>query len=233
MRSRICAECDATVAAIWRNSDDWEYVETGYFDLLDREPEAVRTMLRKADDVILSNPEGAFAIYLELANSGSPIAAHLVGWSLDSGTGVARDQWQAMEWYCKALDAGSWSASVAYARILDQLGFFELCDEVLEDVVSAGLATARSWLARLRSSRSKGRRSELDTRLLLDLAVELGHPGAELYLAQLMAGGAFGLGSIYKGIRLFMACLERFEAGSIDDEILTVEANQNNSLMPI
>ena len=212
VRRRFFPEEEAACKALWSASSDWEYYETGYFEMLDDEPEANRALLDRAADLKSGDSEAASSIYLDLAKSGSPTAMILAGWCLENGAGVERDDWQAVDWYRAGIATGSWTAAIFYALLFEKLGHPEHCEAGLQDGIDAGLATASYRLARCRYERARSRTTAREIRELLDRAITLGHPGAKLYLAELQIRGKYGIGSIFRGVRLMSACLEEYGA---------------------
>ena len=212
VRKRFFPKQEAACEALWSASSDWEYYETGYFDMIEEECEANRAMLDEARELRPKDPGGARAIYLGLAQSGSPTAMFHTGWCLETGTGVERDSELAIDWYGQGLDAGSWTSALAYARLLDQSGDRKNCDKLLESGVDADIASAAYRLAKCRYDRSPRRRTAQEIRPLLDRAIARGHPGAKFLLSQLMSKGKFGFGNVFAGIRLGVSCMNGFEA---------------------
>lgn len=211
LRKRICADCDAQFDALWKYTNGWEYWETGYYQLRDEEPDRNRELLDRADGLLEPNPTAAAAAYLELAESGSPTALYYIGWCFETGSGVGQDDWQAMDWYYKGTVAGSWTSALSYARLLNKHGHFDDCDAVLDDGVEAGLITAYYRKARYCYERNPGKKSAQEIRHLLDHAIAHDHPGAEVFLFELMVWGKFGFRNIVNGIKLGIACFDRYE----------------------
>lgn len=211
VRRIVCPTCEAAMAAFWDAMFAWENAETGYSELYYEEPEAVRAQLQETFDLEPGHPEQAFANRLELAEAGSPTAMYLIARAYDTGSGVSADSWQAMNWYYRAICAGSWTATIDYARLLDKVGEYEACDQVLKDGIDADLATSRYLLARLRYERAPGRKAAREVRPLLDRASKQGHPGAEREISRLMFLGKFGFGQIREGSRRIVALKRRYE----------------------
>lgn len=109
---------------------------------------------------------------------------------------------QAQEYYRRAIQGGSWTATIHYARLLDELGHYETCDQVLEDGVALGFVPSYFWLAWLRYKRSKTREACREVRPLLEYAARAGHPGARRKLSDWMLLGRFGPRAIFRGVLL-------------------------------
>jgi TPR repeat protein len=209
----ICPECVATIKAYWDASRDWEYSETGYYDLFDADTEAQRERFRQADSALEISPADAFNDFRELAREGSIVSMHLVAWCYSSGTGVRANSSRARRWYYKAIVAGSWCATIDYARLLDKEGWYAECDEVLNDGIKAGLATSHYWLARLRFQRAPGRATAQAAKGLLEYAVDRGHLGAQVALSNLYVSGRLGLRNIPRGFRLMRERSRKYPVG--------------------
>lgn len=213
VRRFICAECDDSVQAFHKLCSDWDYDEAGYFDMLDIEGEESREKIKQAWELFDSNPDDAFLIFLRCARSGSPIAMYWVGYCYDVGSGILADTWKAEQWYTKAINAGSWFALLARAKLFDSTGRIEECDAGLQEGMDAGFGWAHYWMARLRYLRSPNRRTAKTVKHLLETAMEKGHPKAEYAFGRLCFSGRLGLGQIGRGIRMLRAHIEKYPAG--------------------
>ena len=116
-----------------------------------------------------------------------------VGWHYRTGAGVAADFERAQDYYRRAICAGSWTATISYARLLAEQGHFETCEQLLEDGVRSDFVPAYFWLARFRHRQSKSRKTCREIRPLLEYASEKGHPAARGFLAALMLLGKYRL----------------------------------------
>jgi TPR repeat protein len=163
-----------------------------------KETDSCRGKLDAAAAMSESNP-AALQLYLEAAEEGSVVAMGRVAWQFWTGTGTAPDFGKAQEYYRRAIQGGSWTATIHYARLLDQLGHHDACDRVLEDGVAAGYVPAYFWLAWLRYQRSRTRETCREVRPLLEYAAKCGHPGAKRKLAQWMVLGKFGARERFHG----------------------------------
>lgn len=218
LRDLFFPEIRAALEQLTQVTAEFEWLETGYFDLRDQESQEVQAGLDKAWDLRTERSEDdAFVLYREMAEAGSPTAACMVAWCLQWGEGTDADPIAAMDWYFKAIEGGSWLGTIEYAKLLDRLGYYDTADEVLADGISAGLATAYYTQAKLKYERSPSRASARSVRPLLDRAIALGHPYAEYFLMRLQFSGKFGAGEVRTGIRWssnFMARYRDSIAGS-------------------
>jgi TPR repeat protein len=164
-----------------------------------KESEQTRRMLNQAAAMSETDP-ATLQLYLEAAEAGSVIAMGRVGWQYRTGTGTAPDLAKAQEYYRRAIQGGSWTATIHYARLLDELGHYETCDQVLADGVALGFVPSYFWLAWLRYKRSKTREVCREVRPLLEYAARAGHPGARRKLSQWMLLGRFGPREIVRGV---------------------------------
>lgn len=211
---RICAklrrwfgiEPELSCEALWRShreqSDDWERAHSNHDELWWRDSDRNRALIEEAAERQDADPQAAFRMLVEAAEAGSPQAMESVGWHYHSGTVVAADFDRAADYYHRAIGAGSWMATIAYARLLEEHGHFDDCETVLRDGVQLDFVPAYFWLARLRYERSTTRATCREIRPLLDYAAKQGHPGAKLTLARLMVKGRFGILAIPRGLRL-------------------------------
>lgn len=143
-------------------------------------------------------------MYLAAADAGVVWAMEQLGWHYETGTVVAADLGQAAACYHRAICAGSWMATIAYARVLAAQGRFDDAEAVLEDGVRSDFVPAYFWLAWLRQSRSPRRETYRQIRPLLDHAAGHGHPKAKLMRARWMMAGKFGIGEMLGGLRLMI-----------------------------
>ena len=197
----MCKLCARFWQRFWRHSDAWERAHSNDREMWSKESDQTRATLNAAAAMSETDP-AALQLYLGAAQAGSVIAMGRVGWQYWTGTGTTPDLAKAQEYYRRAIQGGSWSATIHYARLLDELGHYDICDEILEDGVAVGFVPAYFWLAWLRYKRSKTREACREGRPLLEYAARAGHPGARRKLAQWMLLGRFGPREIFRGLRL-------------------------------
>lgn len=161
----------------------------------------MRELVKQASALGERDP-AAFRLYLEAANTGSVMSMARVAWHYWTGTGTAPDVDKAHEYYRRAIEGGSWTATIHYARLLDKLRHYDACDQVLESGVAAGFIPSHFWLAWLRYKRSKTREACREVRPLLEYAARAGHPGAARKLSYWMVLGRFGPREILRGVLL-------------------------------
>ncbi len=123
------------------------------------------------------------------------------GGTTRTGIVVAADFEQAADYYHRAICAGSWMATIRYARLLAAHDYVDECEKVLQDGVEPDFVPAYYWLAWLRYDRAPTRATCLAIRPLLDYAAERGHPGAKNTLGRLMTMGKVGLLLIPRGLK--------------------------------
>lgn len=211
---RICArlrrwlgmEPELTCEALWRShwdqSGGWERANSNHGELWWSDSDRNRALLEEAEVHRQADPEAAFRMLLEAAEAGSPWAMESVAWYYDTGTVVAADFDRAADYYYRAICAGSWTATIGYARLLAEHGHFDKCESVLQDGVRLDFVPAYFWLAWLRYERAPTRATCREIRPLLDYAAEQGHPGAKQILGRLMIKGKFGILAIPRGLKL-------------------------------
>jgi hypothetical protein len=93
-------------------------------------------------------------------------------------------------------------ATIYYARILAELGYFDDCESTLENGVASNFTPSFFWLAWFRYQRSRTGETRREVRSLLEYAAGKGHPEAKLLLARWLVLGKLGLGEIPRGVRL-------------------------------
>lgn len=205
----MCKLCEQFWQRVQQDSDAWERAHSDDSEMRLKESENNRATLDAAAAMSKTDP-AALQLYLEAAEAGSVFAMQRVGWQYWTGTGTVRDLAKAAEYYRRAIERGSWMATIHYARLLDQLGQFESCDQVLDDGIAAGFVPAYFWLAWLRYKRSKTRQTCREVRPLLEYAAKAGHPGARYRLSQWMLLGKFGALEIFRGFLLSWRFLDDY-----------------------
>lgn len=194
-------DCDALWLARWEEANAWERAQAGHDTLWWSDPEPVCALIEKMDDLSGGDPDKAFELLHEAGEAGSAWAMHSVARHYETGTIVAADAERALDYYHRAICAGSWMATIDYARLLADQGQVEDSEAVLQDGVRLAFVPAFFWLAWLRYERAPTRATCREIKPLLDHAAAQGHPGAQLILARFMAKGKFGLLQIPSGFR--------------------------------
>ncbi|MEI9851383.1 MAG: hypothetical protein WDN24_11750 [Sphingomonas sp.] len=198
--------------SLWDSATAWERAQSNEWELWSEESDGNRELIKQARAMQEADPEAAFRTFLEAAEGGSAWAMEMVGWHYDTGTAVAADFGQAQEYYYRAICAGSWMATIAYARLLAEHEYFDYCERVLDDGVRSDFVPASFWLAWFRYKQSPTRETCREIRPLLEFAAEEGHPGAKLMIARLMARGKFGIREIPGGFGRIMEIVSRFRS---------------------
>ena len=205
-----CRLCRRFWALFWERCDAWERARSNDSELWFQDTDRNRERMEEASALRKADPAAALRLYLEAADAGSAWASEAVAWHYDSGSGVEADFEKAQEYYRRAIDGGSWMATIGYARLLAEHGHHDLCERLLEDGVSSQFEPAYFWLAWLRYERSESREACWEVRPMMELAASHGHPGANFYLAQWMTTGRFGLREIWRGFRLHLKSASRW-----------------------
>jgi hypothetical protein len=144
-------------AVHWDQSFGWERAHSKDDELWWRDSARNRGLIEEAQAAQNADPEAAFRMLLEAAEAGSARALESVGWHYASGTAVAADFDEAAGYYRRAIRAGSWMATIAYARLLAAHGHVDESEEVLRDGVARDFVPAYFWLAWLRYDRAPTR----------------------------------------------------------------------------
>lgn len=202
---RFCGDDIMLRYEAFRNgSTAWERDQSNDDALWCASSDEGRALADQAQALRDTDPEAAFRLHLAAADAGVVWAMEQLGWHYETGTVVAADLGQAAACYHRAICAGSWMATIAYARVLAAQGHFGDAEAVLEDGVRSDFVPASFWLAWLRQSRSPRRETYRQIRPLLDHAASHGHPKATLMRARWMMAGKFGIGEMLGGLRLMM-----------------------------
>lgn len=212
-----CKLCARWRARLWEKSDAWERARSNESELWSEEPARNRELIEQAGDTRKTDPAAAFRLYRAAAEAGSAWAMDAVAWHYEMGIVVAADLDKAQEYYRRAICAGSWMATIYYARLLADLGDLDDCESVLEDGVSSDFVPAYFWLAWFRYKRCKNRKERRDIRPMLEHAAKAGHPAAQVMLVQLMIFGKFGLREIPAGFKLARRWAFRSAADAEED----------------
>jgi TPR repeat protein len=197
-----CKLCARWWARLWAKSEAWERARSNDSDLWAEEPARNRELIEQAYETHKTDPAAAFRLYLEAAEAGSAWAMEAVAWHYETGSAVPADFDKAQDYYRRAIGAGSWMATIHYARLLADHGHHDICESVLKDGVSSDFVPACFWLARLRYERCRRRKPNPEIRPMLEHAAKAGHPAAQVMLARLMILGKFGLRAIPAGFKL-------------------------------
>jgi hypothetical protein len=197
LHCRFCAEWNARQ---WERSDAWERAHSNESELWSQESERNLELIDRASVVQSTDPAAALLLYLEASEGGSAWGMLQVGLYYHNGLAVEADFDWAQEYYRRAIVAGSWMATIYYARLLADHGHHEDAENLLQDGVAADFVPACYWLPLFRYRRDASRRTAREIRPLLQHAADRGHPMAQIFLGRLMAGGRFGLRYIPAGI---------------------------------
>jgi len=213
----LCKICDRFWSQLWEQSHEWERAHSNESDLRSNESDRTCELIEEACAIDETDPEGAFRLYQQAAEEGSVWSLNRVGWHYQTGIGVAPDLHKSLEYYYRATCAGSWIATIYYARLLAELGHHDQSDRVLKDGIASDFLPAYFWLAWLRYERSKSRMVCREVRPFLEYAASQGHPEAQVTLARWMAIGKFGLREIPRGSKALFRLAWRAGFGGEDD----------------
>lgn len=197
MPCKLCARWRARLA---RKSDAWERAHSNESELWSQEPLRNRELIDRAYAAYEADPAESFRLYLEAAEAGSSWAMEEVALQYETGIVAPADFAKAEEYYRRAIGAGSWMATLHYARFLAERGRDDECEGVLQGGVAADFVPACHWLAWFRYYRCPSRGLAREIRPLLDHAAGAGHPRAQVFLAHLQTRGKFGLREIPSGL---------------------------------
>lgn len=214
----LCAWCVAEAgpvrASIRKQSEAWEATQSNEYELWSTVSDRDRERLDAAKAIRSTEPEAAFRIYLDLADAGVVWSMEMVAYQYAWGDLVAHDFEKAQTYYRRAIKAGSWMATLKYARLLADRGQFDICETFLQDCVKADFIPACYWLAWCRFQQSSDRATCRAIRPLLERAADAGHPAAALFLARLKVRGKFGFREIPRGFKDTLQIVDRTHAAA-------------------
>ena len=187
---------------MWDKTYKWESDNSNHQQLWDADSQANRDLLYRADDILQTDPSAAVELYRQAADAGSAWAMMDVAGFYKRGTGSEANSELALEYYYRAVCAGSWLATLGYARLLKERGNFDTAQQVLEDGVRLGFIPACYWLARYRYQRSPDRETRLAVLPLMLRAADAGHPYARMIVGRWMIRGMVGCRHIPRGFRM-------------------------------
>ena len=195
---------ESLCSSTWRELDDWERSYLTETDGFGAEPEAGAHLMRSASELHEHDPEAAFKMYQDAAAAGSALAIEVIGWHHETGTVLPMDIQEAERTYHRAICAGSWSATLRYAKLLARRGDAAGCENVLRDGVELEFIPAFFWLAWYRYKSRPTRATAREIAPLLEHADARGHPMARKLLGALMVRGKFGIRQIPNGLRIIL-----------------------------
>lgn len=194
--------CDVLWQSHFEESESWEREHSNESEIWWRDSDNNRALIEEGFARMGTHPAAAFGLLKEAADAGSPWAMESVAAHYHSGTRVTADFDKAAAHYHRAICAGSWMATIGYARLLADHGHINESEALLRDGMKLDFVPAYFWFAWLRHKRAPNRATRRAIRPLLDYAARQGHPGAKNMLGRLMLKGKFGILSIPRGIRL-------------------------------
>lgn len=186
--------------AHWQSTRGWESWAAADVDYWWDTPEAGR--LTTLANLWEHDPAAAFSGYKDLADVGSVHAMIWLGHCYEQGHGTEASFDQAYDSYDRAIDAGSWKATLAMADLLFEHAHYEECEAQLQEGVDHDFIPAFYWLAWYRIKRPTAPATHKDVEPLLRRAADEGHPQARGFYAVAMAFGMFGWRQIPRGLKL-------------------------------
>jgi len=199
---------------LWDNVRRFDQDTSNSFDLWDKLPEEVQDQYCEGYDLWDTDPEGAFALFELSAANGNPSAMIAEAACCERGNGTAKDGKRAKQFFRDAVEAGSWHATIHYARFLERAGDQELAYLTLEDGVDAEYTAAYFWLAWLLYKAEPNRRMAREVFSMVEHAVAKGHPGGRWLKAKLLFKGHMGVMRVAEGYRI-----QRKLSGELGNEL--------------
>jgi hypothetical protein len=193
----------------YRRINDWDRSAAGDIDQWWDEPLFDR--LVATAELWDRDPKAAFQSYKDLAEQNSVHAMIWLGNCYRWGHGTEACFDSAYESYTKAINAGSWLATLKIAELMFQHDYDEEGVAFLESGIERDFIPANFWLARYRVRQSWSRKTFREVRPLLETATAAGHPGARSFLAVAMILGRYGIMEIRNGSRLMDIVVQKRE----------------------
>ncbi|MDP4538187.1 hypothetical protein Q9K01_00915 [Qipengyuania sp. DY56-A-20] len=174
----------------WQQTYAWERAHSNSAEILASDPHSSQVYdVLEATDV---HEDGQFQIWLSLARDGSIYSMNQAAHCYEIGRGIALDLAEAERWYAEASARGSEIAMIRCAHQMAGRGDYESCVEILQRGVDSAWAPALFWQSWYRLEQCEDAKTNRMVRPMLQAASDAGHPGADWYLARLMARGVFG-----------------------------------------
>lgn len=215
--SVTCKLCDRFWKRVSEQSDAWERACSNESELWSEETDKNRELIEQAFKIQEADPAAALQLRLQAAEAGSAWAMEMVGWHYHTGIGVAVDLRKAGDYYHRAICAGSWMATLHYARVLAELGYYDECESVLKDGVQLDSVPAYYWLAWFRYKRSHTADVRQEVRPMLEYAADQGHLLAKIMLSRWMFLGKFGCRNMFGGLILAYRSLTQIACEESND----------------
>lgn len=190
-KDRFWDEVDRLDRVRWSN--DWE--------LWNALSEEARAIFNEGLTVYPHDKPQALARFEASAALGNPVAMVWAGRLHASGAGTAPDRDRACAFFSDAIDAGSWNATLWYAREMHSLGYPEVAFETLAEGVDADHVPSFFWLAWLRYKTKRTSKEARAVLPLIDYAIERDHRAGTWLKGKLMMAGKLGLARIPAGFR--------------------------------
>lgn len=133
MACKLCAWlcrwlCSEPADSFWQQSHDWERAHSNDHALWLEAPAEDRERAEAAVAICETDPDAAFRVLIDLAQGGMAWAMEMVAGYYARGIVVSADFEQAQDHYRRAIEAGSWMATIGYARLLARDRHWEVCE---------------------------------------------------------------------------------------------------------
>lgn len=177
---------------VWENTYKWDEANANWDELDEREPD-IELICRALELSEVGDYSEAMLILTSLAEQGSVRSMIELGKYHEFGYGVPLNLDLAEIWYQRALDGGSQYAMLKCADFAALRQNYSECDAILQPGVDNGWASAAFWQARYCLKQCDSKQTYRRIFPLLTTSAKCGHPGSQLYLANFMVRGKFGI----------------------------------------
>ncbi len=187
---------------LWANVKRFDQDCGNSWKLWEKLPVDVQDQYNESHALKDSDPEKSFTLAELSASNGNPTAMIAAALCCEYGDGTSKDREKARKFYEGAVEAGSWPATIYYARFLDRIGDQEMAFATLEDGVDADYTAAFFWLAWLLYKHESSRKMARQVFPMVERAADRAHPGGRWLKAKLLIKGQMGVVRIAEGWRI-------------------------------
>jgi hypothetical protein len=202
--------CNEINEYITNNSRSWERYWSTDKEQWDQEPDYDR--LLHAYDIREKDEKSSIPIFTELAEKGSIDSMKMLGYVYQAGVHVDTDFETSYGWYQRAINAGSWMATLDLAGVLFANEQYDECEALLKNGIESDYIPSYFWLAWYRVKRLDSQYTYKSVKPLLDRAFNEGYPVAIEQVARWMIRGKFGILKIPTGFIMVLKLARRYHS---------------------
>jgi TPR repeat protein len=174
---------------------------------IDWDSEPNLNALREAHSLLKTNADVARQRLEQLADSGSIASMWYLGDAYATGRFFPKELDKARTWFRRAEEAGWTPASFMLGRTYYELKDYKSAFESFSRSAAKDYVPGVYRLAMMYGDGLGVNKNQLECRRLLEIAVSRGHLFAKRDLASLYTSGAFGWGSVLRGVSISFSLL--------------------------